>query len=154
MTYSPSSRLVPIGRRVRRGPFALAARLLLLWLRRRLLVVDVVGTSMSPTLTPGDRLLCAKSDSIWLGAIVVRRPEAGARVSTYLIKRVLALPGERRGGTTIPLGYCWLEGDSPTSVDSRSFGPVSIGELAAVAVARLSSDGLTDLRRSAQGPTR
>lgn len=49
-----------------------------------------------------------------------------------LVKRLIALPGdwirvpESREILKIPQGHCWVEGDNSTSsLDSRSFGPVS-----------------------------
>lgn len=46
------------------------------------------------------------------------------------IKRIVGLPGEWVGTlydvVHIPEGHCWVEGDnSASSLDSRSFGPVS-----------------------------
>ena len=51
------------------------------------------------------------------------------------IKRITALPGEWIGTrhsydvVKIPEGHCWVEGDnSSSSLDSRSFGPISISK--------------------------
>lgn len=126
--------------------FALLVTLLGQWLRRDLIVVDVQGRSMEPALRQGDRLFCSTRRAIWKGAIVLRAPSLGA-ARVPVVKRVVALAGEVRNGTPIPPGYCWIEGDSEAgSTDSRSFGPVPVRELAGVAVARLGSDGLLDLR--------
>lgn len=50
-----------------------------------------------------------------------------------LVKRLIALPGqwiqipESSEMLKIPEGHCWVEGDnSACSLDSRSFGPVSL----------------------------
>lgn len=132
-----------LGRRL-----GLVVRLLGLWIRRDLLVVDVDGRSMEPALMPGDRLLCSRRTPIWSGAIVIRAARVGGRGDAYFIKRVLALPGHERNGLRIAPGHCWIEGDNKaTSGDSRHLGPIALNELIAVAVARLTREGLIDLTR-------
>lgn len=115
---------------------------------------QVYGTSMSPTLAPGDYLLV---DRVWFrqgdlrrGDLVVLRHPRG---SAFIVKRVVGLGGdtvEWRSGKIAVNGRSWSHppsarpdsdgifeswvvppaavfclGDNlPTSEDSRSFGPV------------------------------
>jgi len=57
----------------------------------------------------------------------------------YVIKRVVALENDivrdPQGATVvIPRGHCWVEGDNANrSVDSRKYGPVSVGLIFGVA---------------------
>jgi nickel-type superoxide dismutase maturation protease len=83
--------------------------------RRWLDVVEVRGTSMSPSLVPGDRLLVARtSRSSRVGEVVVARDPRDPR--RELIKRV---------GSVTSAGVS-LTGDNPAaSTDARTFGPVA-----------------------------
>lgn len=129
----------PVARRL-----SLVLRLIGMFVRRDLLVVEVHGTSMSPALTPGDRLFCSRRSPISVGAIVIRA--AGGETPGYHIKRLAALPGSYVNGRLIPAGYCWIEGDNKaTSADSRQLGPIPVAELVAVAVGRLCREGLVDV---------
>jgi nickel-type superoxide dismutase maturation protease len=89
-------------------------------LRRSVRRVEVTGSSMAPTLLPGDRLLVVSppwSPPPWPrpGAVVaVTDPRLPERT---LIKRVVRI--DRRTGTVE------VEGDAAdASTDSRTFGPV------------------------------
>jgi nickel-type superoxide dismutase maturation protease len=75
--------------------------------------VVVAGTSMAPTLLPGDRLLVLRTRRVRPGdLVVVPDPRAPERV---VVKRAVAVDGGR-----VELG-----GDNPeASTDSRVFGPV------------------------------
>jgi signal peptidase I len=129
-----------------KGQYGLVIRLLGLWLRRELLVVDVQGASMEPALKPGDRLLCSRGRTPSKGTIVIRASRFIRSPPYYQIKRVLALEGEVRDGKILSPGYCWIEGDNKdASGDSRHFGPVHGTELIAVAIARLRGNRLDDL---------
>lgn len=82
----------------------------------------VVGPSMGPTLTEGDRLLVLRGAAALLrlpaGAIVVARSPATPDIE--VVKRVASTV--TRGGRT---AYVLL-GDNPgASTDSRDFGPVA-----------------------------
>lgn len=81
-----------------------------------ILRVVVSGSSMEPTLSEGDWLLCrflSSTDRIEEGDVVVaRRPD---RPELLVVKRVVR---REHGGW-------WLEGDNAAaSDDSRVFGPV------------------------------
>ena len=139
--------------RLRSGPgtrqgVAITVRAVVLWLRRDLLIVDVRGRSMEPTLTDGDHLLCSRRDARRTDAIVVRDTGYRNSVQRYQIKRLVAGAGEQRGGRIIATGYCWIEGDNTAqSGDSRTFGPVQCTDLIAVGFAVLRSGQLTLLTR-------
>lgn len=105
-------------------------------------VARVEGTSMQPTLNPKfrkqsdvvilDRLI-TNYDNIKRGDIVALTSPNNQNVS--FIKRVIGLEGDvvetpryRHSYVYIPRGHCWVEGDnSRSSLDSNSFGPVSLG---------------------------
>lgn len=78
--------------------------------------MEVEGTSMAPTLLPGDRLLIVRAPRWWrvsVGAVVaVPDPRLAGRT---LLKRVAGV-----GGSTVTVA-----GDNPAaSTDSRHFGPL------------------------------
>ncbi|WP_433008950.1 S26 family signal peptidase [Kribbella sp. CA-294648] len=121
-----------------------AASVVLLVRARRLVVVDVQGPSMEPTLYDGDRVLVRRAPLTALrtgDVVVVARPHLPefAAAGTWVIKRVAAMPGEqippviRRSwaenddidfaGALVPEGRLLLLGDNPTrSGDSRHWG--------------------------------
>jgi signal peptidase I len=126
------------------------------WIRRRFVVVTVVGTSMEPTFEPGDRVLARRAapDRLAVGdVVVVTAPSdpagpvhAGGPV--WLIKRAAAVPGDPIprdrvpllagvAETTVPDDRLVLLGDSPTSIDSRQIGYFDAERLVGVAVRRL-----------------
>ncbi len=97
---------------------------MVVWVAVALVVVrrlEVLGPSMLPTLSPGDRLLAVRLPVVWplrVGDLVVlhdpRRPPGEGPL---VVKRV-ARVGVRR--TAIE-----LRGDNPdASTDSRTYGPV------------------------------
>lgn len=95
--------------------------------------IIVRGGSMSPALRPGERVLFDQR------AYRDRAPQAGdvvlarhaARPGIEMIKRVIAVPGERTNGHLLGEGEYWLEGDSPESTDSRQLGPFRAEEIVA-----------------------
>ena len=103
------------------------------WLRR----VEVEGSSMSPALQPGDRLLVLSPPRLphaWVrpGAVVaVPDPRLPGRT---LIKRVSTV--DRRGGTVEVLGDA-----REASTDSREFGPVPRASIRGLAVYRYAPPG-------------
>ncbi|XP_033328917.2 mitochondrial inner membrane protease subunit 2 [Megalopta genalis] len=110
-------------------------------------VAKVDGVSMQPTLNPDTW----KSDYVFLNHWIIhtkgiRRGEIVAvtspkRPNETLIKRVVGLPGDiicTHGNCgnvlQIPEGHCWIEGDhTGYSLDSTTFGPVSLGLITAKA---------------------
>lgn len=117
-------------------------------LRRRLVVITVLGSSMAPTYREGDRVLVYRrpARAIRRGQVVVaERPTSTGEWPTpplngdlagrrWVIKRAVALPGDpfpgdypravaRHRGTTVPAGMLFLLGDGgPLSFDSKHVG--------------------------------
>ncbi|MET8138706.1 signal peptidase I [Sphaerisporangium sp. NPDC005288] len=141
-----------------------AVGLAALWVRRGFLATTVHGTSMEPTLRPGDRLLVRRTRRVRAGQVVVFRYSAPSgssatahdedpvpgRDGALLIKRAVAVPGERvrdeweqpdvhhMAGTVVPPGSLVVLGDNrATSWDSRHYGLVSGDRFIGVAIRRL-----------------
>ncbi|XP_032809979.1 mitochondrial inner membrane protease subunit 2 isoform X3 [Petromyzon marinus] len=107
-------------------------------------VARVEGASMQPCLNPTQS---PSSDVVLLNRwslrnFEVRRGEVVSLISPRdpgqkMIKRVIALEGDiirtlsyRNRYVRVPEGHCWVEGDHHgQSLDSNSFGPVSVGLL-------------------------
>ncbi len=126
---------------------ATTSLVLLVRARRRLVVVDVQGPSMEPTLYDGDRVLVRRAPLTALRTgdlVVVARPESHefATVGPWVIKRVAAIPGEQIptvirhswaenddidfAGALVPESRLLLLGDNPArSGDSRHWGFVA-----------------------------
>jgi signal peptidase I len=87
--------------------------------------VEVAGTSMRPTLEPGDWALAIRVRSVRRGdVVVVEHPE---RPGFELVKRVVYLPGDVAPDRLALVDGVWIEGDEPEgSTDSRAFGPVAV----------------------------
>lgn len=100
----------------------MAAALLFVWWRRAFRV-EVRGSSMSPTLEPGEYLFALRTRSVRLGSlVVVEHPGWPGR---EVVKRVESGPGDRVGDRILGPDEYWAVGDnSDRSTDSRSFGPV------------------------------
>ncbi len=123
--------------------------------RRRVVVVQVSGLSMAPTVQHGDRLVVrrAPGERLRVGAIVVidepgpcrpGRPET----PRWVVKRVVAVPGDpvpaalagamRGHPGTVPPGHLLLLGDNAEhSRDSRHFGPARTDRVLGVVLRRL-----------------
>jgi signal peptidase I len=114
-------------------------------LRRRIVVVTVVGPSMQPTLAPGDRVLVrrVRTGQVRTGQIVViEKPDESGTWTTpplsrstgqreWMIKRVAAVPRDHRpdampansAGLLVPADKLVVLGDNPVlSLDSRQIG--------------------------------
>jgi signal peptidase I len=137
------------------------------WLRwrSRFLVVTVTGSSMQPSLRPGDRLLVRRTplNRVRVGQVaVLRTPELPASKirlglvadapGGYLIKRVAAVPGDRvpescrtpanpRLPEYVPPGSFIMLGDNPRrSYDSRLAGLIPADLLFGVAIRRIGGE--------------
>jgi signal peptidase I len=84
--------------------------------------VEVAGSSMFPTLRPGDWLVATRAGRVRPGdVVVVAHPVGGLD----LVKRVRGVPGELVEGRRLGPGQYLVVGDHPgASTDGRVFGPV------------------------------
>jgi signal peptidase I len=78
---------------------------------------------MAPTLLPGDWVLVVTPPSYRRGDVVV--VEHPGRPGYEMVKRLIGVPGDPIGERILASGEFWVEGDGPTSTDSRHFGPVT-----------------------------
>ena len=94
--------------------------------------VEVSGSSMAPTLLPGDWALAVRSRRLLCGYVVVI--EHPGRPGLEMVKRIAAGPGEPApDGRVLADDQWWVEGDAPrASTDSREFGPVASAHVKAV----------------------
>jgi signal peptidase I len=125
-----------------------------LLLRRRFVVVSVLGYSMSPAYREGQQVLVGLHRTPSVGSVVLLR--APRRVGDgwrhdgddWMLKRVAALAGDQvpapalaatglAPGTRVPRGQVVVLGDHPDSQDSRSWGLVPGDRLLGVAVRSL-----------------
>jgi inner membrane protease subunit 2 len=93
--------------------------------------VEVRGSSMLPSLSPGDWALAVAASRYRRGDVVV--VEHPGRPDFELVKRVVGVPGDLTpDGRVLDADEFWIEGDRPeSSIDSRSFGPVRLEHLKA-----------------------
>lgn len=147
--------------------------------RRCCVLLDVSGLSMLPTYRDGDRLLAARVPIrlVRLGTVVAirleptPRPSAaddimpGRPVPTCMVKRVVALPGERvphalaaspaAATSVVPPGHVFVLGDNrENSWDSRDMGPIPFGRLTGVILCRVRHSGPARATADAIGQTR
>ena len=95
------------------------------FLRWRPFRVEVSGSSMRPTLEPGDWALATVPGRVRPGdVVVIEHPE---RTGFEMVKRVVRTSNERAADGIQVIGYVWVEGDDPaSSTDSRAFGAVPL----------------------------
>lgn len=145
------------------GVTAVAAGAVLL-LRRRFAVVTVVGPSMWPAFTAGDRVLVhrARLAKLRRGQVVVvehpslagrRQPRMSRHVSgaAWMIKRVAALPGDPalsdhlpadvvKASARVPPGKLVVLGDNAAiSHDSRQLGYFASDQLLGIVLRSMNS---------------
>lgn len=96
--------------------------------------VIVEGSSMEPTLDPGDWALAVVPPRFHIGdVVVVEHPD---RNGYEMVKRLVAGPGDRVKERSLDPDEWWVQGDHRGgSTDSRSFGPVPSSALKARIVA-------------------
>lgn len=117
----------------------------LLWMKHRLLIIDVDGISMAPTLRAGERVLVRRVPfrRVQPGHIVLVEgisegpaggPERPAGRPRLILKRAAAVAGDpvpapvaralaAGSGAAVPAGHLVVLGDNPDySFDSRNFG--------------------------------
>ncbi len=139
--------------------------------RRRVLVVEVDGVSMEPTLHPDDRVVARRrpASRMRAGDVVVLREPVPCRADgtptgpePLMVKRLAAVPGDpypewlpawaRQGAVVPPDRYLVVGDNAAFSVDSRRFGPVSGDRLIGVAVRRVGGGPVAPAPAVAFGP--
>jgi signal peptidase I len=118
-------------------------------LRHTFTVVTVNGESMSPTYLPGDRVLVRRVRLVRREQCVVFAEEPAGPGPSWVLKRVVAVPGDPvpRDGmpalravpdTVVPAGHLVVLGDNPAhSYDSRHHGYVMVERLLGVVSRRM-----------------
>lgn len=110
---------------------ALSAGAVLLWGRRRFLLVTVVGQSMAPTYRNGQRLLLRRGRFAAGDVVVFPAPKGPGFNIPWLVKRAVAVAGdpvppefpalvEQHG--TVPPGRLVVLSDAAEGLDSRRLG--------------------------------
>lgn len=120
-----------------------------LTIRRRFVLVQVLGRSMLPTYRPGDWVLVrhAPPGPVAPGTVAVLRVRhAAAAPAHWVIKRVAAVPGDpvpdsvrpAAGGiSVVPAGHLVVLSDNPRGNDSRRWGLVASRDLIGPVIATL-----------------
>jgi signal peptidase I len=93
--------------------------------------VEVSGSSMAPTLLPGDWALAVSPGRLRRNdVVVIEHPD---RPGFEMVKRIVGLPDELApDGRILGPDEFWVEGDDrSSSTDSRAFGPVARGDVKA-----------------------
>ncbi|MFC9440467.1 S26 family signal peptidase [Nocardia sp. NPDC057030] len=124
--------------------------------RRMLVLVNVTGASMEPTLRDGDRILVRRRGPGGLrrGRIVVLMAPAAAQGPDWQcpgwhVKRVVALPGDPLpadvpapdGTGLVPRDSVVVFGDNPFGGDSRNWGPYRVDGFVGTLVCRTRTAG-------------
>jgi signal peptidase I len=117
-------------------------------LRRRLLLITVVGTSMEPAYTDGDRVLVRRTTlaGVRRGAVVVLAAAPGSPASDppLRMKRAAAVPGDPVppgipvADRLVPPGRLVVLGDNAErSADSRTAGFLPATDVVGIVIRRL-----------------
>lgn len=125
--------------------------------RRALVLVEVEGQSMAPTLSTGDHVLVLRmqfSRPVRPGDVVAARmpdsyifpfPASAPHRCNWVVKRVAAIeneelpPGLGQADTRVPAKHVFLLGDAPRSYDSKHWGPIPSTEVLGRAIWRIPS---------------
>ncbi|MGH3191097.1 MAG: S26 family signal peptidase [Streptosporangiaceae bacterium] len=105
------------------------AATVLIWARRRFMLVTVRGTSMTPAYADGQRLLLRRGGYAAGDAVMFRSPLRIPDGTELLVKRVAAMPGdpvpadmaERAVVQVVPSGRLLVRSDAG-GLDSRQLG--------------------------------
>jgi signal peptidase I len=117
--------------------------------RHKYVLITVNGESMSPTYRAGDRVLVRRSRLVRSGQCVVFVEEPTGPVPDWVLKRVVAVPGDpvprdrmpalrAVPETRVSAGHLVVLGDNPAhSYDSRHHGYVAVERLLGVVSRRM-----------------
>jgi signal peptidase I len=105
------------------------AATVLVWARRRFMLITVRGTSMTPTYADGERLLLRRGGYATGDVVVFRSPMRIPDGMKWLVKRVAAMPGDpvpadmagRTPMAVVPPGRLLVRSDA-VGLDSRQLG--------------------------------
>ncbi|RDI69253.1 S26 family signal peptidase [Nocardia pseudobrasiliensis] len=124
--------------------------------RRILVLVNVTGVSMEPTLRDGDRILVRRHGPTGLRrgrVVVLPAPEAARgplwQCPGWHVKRVVALPGDPLPAEVpatddsglVPRDSVVVFGDNPFGGDSRNWGPYGTDGFVGTLVCRTRASG-------------
>lgn len=116
----------------------------LMILRRRWVVVQVVGNSMYPTLSSGQRIIVRRRrySRCEVGDVIVfRTPEHLRSPPPWRVKRVVAVGGNQvprfmegaaYANSSVPQGFVVVRGDADQTEDSRHLGLIPLETIVAV----------------------
>ena|ERR1700722_5526423 len=137
------------------SPCVAVIGVVLLLARRYFVVVRVVGTSMAPTLSDGDRLLVRRlaSADVATGTLIVlgrsgidRMAPNAVALPQWRVKRVAAVAGQPvpesvrpavDGAVVVPHGMMVVLSDNPNGIDSRAWGFQSTRDVLGTVVRQL-----------------
>jgi signal peptidase I len=115
---------------------AAGAAAVVVWARRRFMLITVRGTSMTPTYDDGERLLLRRGSYATGDVIMFRSPERFQGKMDWLVKRVTAMPGdpvpadmaERAAVAVVPPGRLLVRSDAG-GLDSRQLGLINTDDV-------------------------
>jgi signal peptidase I len=111
---------------------AVGAATVLVWARRRFMLITVRGTSMTPTYADGQRVLLRRGGYAAGDVVMFRSPVYVHGGMDWLVKRVAAMPGdqvpadmaERAAVPVVPAGRLLVRSDAG-GLDSRHLGLIA-----------------------------